>query len=70
MLTAHERKPQPTMIGKVRDNATSENAEDRLLRFEKVAPFSNGYKSLVVIKSPIIRVLELNFNAVSSGKTG
>ncbi len=62
------------MIGKaIRDNATSENAEDRLLRFErekKVEPFSNGYKSVAVVHSSIIRVLELNFNAVSSKKTG
>jgi hypothetical protein len=62
-----QEKPQTTVIGKAtRDNATSENAEDRhLIRFEKkVEPFSNGYKSVVVVHSSIIRVFELNFNAV------
>lgn len=63
-----ERKTtDDAVIGKAtRDNATSENAEDRhLIRFEKkVEPFSNGYKSVVVVHSSIIRVFELNFNAV------
>jgi hypothetical protein len=55
-----ERKTtDDAVIGKAtRDNATRENAEDR-------HPFSNGYKSVAVVHSSIIRVFELNFNAVS-----